>query len=372
MESKIIKVITTGDISRDARVITGIEVDGSAYVIYYIDRDGEQDNIFSSKLANEVDGTVRLLDFEDSNEKEMISKIVKEMIMKSVTDSENDKVNGNNIILSDGKKVNFCPVLVNLEQNIDVNKTYITTVKKNVTVVSEKYFDIEFPKAENVEAKVNEPLPVSPVDSIFPETTNEPSAILPEVPVVEPTPAVVAPATPEVVSQPQDILPIPNTDPLPVSAPVLETPVAETNVVLPEPVVPVVATPVQASVIESVPSVAEPVVPEVPAENAPLVFDGSKESNLNKALGEVSKEAIPVSDIDVVKEFGVDEPVSSTIENVASEQPVQNETNTDAKVLVKKAGFANSKFFMVIAVAFFFASCVFLGYEAFQYFQMVK
>ena len=37
-----------------------------------------------------------------------------------------------------------------------------------------------------------------------------------------------------------------------------------------------------------------------------------------------------------------------------------------------KAGFANSKFFMVVAVAFFLASCIFLGYEVFNYFQLIK
>ena len=37
-----------------------------------------------------------------------------------------------------------------------------------------------------------------------------------------------------------------------------------------------------------------------------------------------------------------------------------------------KAGFASGKFFMVVAIAFFVASCVFLGYEVFHYFQLTK
>ena len=36
------------------------------------------------------------------------------------------------------------------------------------------------------------------------------------------------------------------------------------------------------------------------------------------------------------------------------------------------AGFANNKFFMVIAILIFVGACVFLGYEAFTYFQAVK
>ena len=42
------------------------------------------------------------------------------------------------------------------------------------------------------------------------------------------------------------------------------------------------------------------------------------------------------------------------------------------KKLTKKAGFANSKFFMLVAIAFFLASCIFLGYEVFNYFQLTK
>ena len=45
MESKIIKVKTDGDIQRDAHVVSGFDVDGSEYVIYYIDRDDNEHDL---------------------------------------------------------------------------------------------------------------------------------------------------------------------------------------------------------------------------------------------------------------------------------------------------------------------------------------
>ena len=69
MESKIIKVKTNGDILRDAGIISGFEVDGSEYVIYYIERDSDMDNIFTSKLIKNTDGTYNMLNIDSVNEK---------------------------------------------------------------------------------------------------------------------------------------------------------------------------------------------------------------------------------------------------------------------------------------------------------------
>ena len=110
-------------------------------------------------------------------------------------------------------------------------------------------------------------------------------------------------------------------------------------------------------------------VPEKPVDNQ-LVFDGSKETNLNDALGEVSKDNIlPVSDVASIKEFGQDD-VSTPVVNTSPVNPVTSDT-TDTSATSSSSGFANNKFFMVIAVAFFLAACVFLGYEVFRYFKLV-
>ena len=87
-------------------------------------------------------------------------------------------------------------------------------------------------------------------------------------------------------------------------------------------------------------------------------------SNLNKALDEVSSQKVvtaPQDGVESLREFGVD---ASSIE------PAPAVASENVKTLTRSKGFANNKFFMAIAILFFVAACVFLGYEAFQYFQI--
>ncbi len=423
MESKNIRVIDEHSIERTANVICAFDIDGSEYVTYWIERDAENDNVFVSKLLKNLDGTSNMVNIEDTMEKSKISDTVKELIKYSI-DNENDKLPNQTITLPSGKNVLVVPVLINKDQNINVQKTYITTVKKSVTKVSDQYYEIKVEEKE-----------VAPVVTPVVPTEVKPEPVV--VPVVEPTPVTPAPETPVVpeVAPAAPAMPMPEVAPIPVVSPEpvlpvipeVETPKVETPVVeapkVAEPVVapilpaepkaeevvvapvPVVETPTLAPQIESTtvvpevtpatpvvptPEVApapvvtpEPVVtsqptvvtpvpepatvaPEAPVESK-LVFDASKETNLNQALGEVSNEAtIPVENIAPVREFGQDEPVVSN--------PVPEVAATDISqvgpVLKKKMGFANSKFFMVVAIAFFLASCVFLGYEVFNYFQL--
>lgn len=446
MESKLIKVKTDGDILRDAYVISGLEIDGSEYVVYYIDRDdGENDNIFASKLINNNDGTYNMLNIENANEKINVTNTVKELVMKAVEDSEHDTLDSEVVNLR-SKTVKLCPVVINKEQAIDIQKTYITTVKKTVTAVSKKYYDIKTNVVIEQPASVVEPVVAAPVveqpeagivssvTSVPVEAQTVPTVVEPVLPVIE-TPQVVVPPVVEpvlqVVEQPTVAAPIVNvqtTTPVlevpagiinepvqqtvvaqPVVQPVQVTPVVTSEVVqqpvvtptvqVVEPVqpvitptptivqpVPVVQTPVVESLIQPVqqpttvaetpviptpvvqPAVVQPVMEQ--PEPTKLVLDASKESNLNSALGEISKEAIAVSDINAIKEFGEDDaPVVQATQPVVG-TPVAQENGP--KVLTKKAGFANSKFFMFIAVGFFIASCIFMGYEAFNYYQIVK
>ena len=122
---------------------------------------------------------------------------------------------------------------------------------------------------------------------------------------------------------------------------------------------------VSAPVVES-PVVSTPIQTPVEKKENVLVFDGSKESNLNEALGEVSNDkTVLTQNVEPIREFGVD-----GVKSVEKSEPVVNTTqiNTNGKM----AGFANNKFFMVIAILFFVSACVFLGYEAFKYFSLVK
>ncbi|MBQ9853868.1 MAG: hypothetical protein IJO57_02415 [Bacilli bacterium] len=378
MESKIIKIRTNGDILRDAYVISGFVIDGSEYVVYYADRDdGESDNIFVSKLIKNTDGTYNMLDIENANEKIGVSNVVKELIVTAVKDNEHDTLDTNVCTLADDKVINIFSLIINREQTVDVQKTYISSVKKAVSEVARKYFDIK------VETPVVEQ---SPADSLFTdipvveltETVSEVAPSIPEVaaPVVtETVPTAVdsvEPVLPEIpvqevkVEQTAPVLEVPTeliTPAVPEVTPVV-TPVQEVKPVTVEPV-PTPVTPVAPAPV--VPTVVEPIPEPVKIEPETLVLDASKETNLNTALGEAGNEGLAVNDINAIKDFGVEESV--TVATTPVSTPVNQDgvpTNTN------KAGFANNKFFVFLALAFFFGSCVFLGYEVFNYFQIVK
>lgn len=403
IESKNIKVIDEHNIDRTANKICVVDVDGSDYIIYSIERDSDNDNIFVSKLLSNINGTSNMINIEDSMEKEKMASLVKELI-KYAVDTEKDRLDTREIILASGKKISFVSKNIDKkEQNINVQKTYITTVKKAVTKVTEDFYDIK------EEVKVEEPVSdIFPTNDIPKETHED---ILPDiipniVPPVE-SPVVEAPKVEEPkVEVPSEVTPeipsinIPNMEEKKMETPssigikpvseitvndIQSTPVTEPVAILPTPepvekpvevsipVTPVIPTPavppmpetVSAPVVES-PVVSTPIQTPVEKKENVLVFDGSKESNLNEALGEVSNDkTVLTQNVEPIREFGVDE-----VKSVEKSEPVVNTTQTNTNG--KMAGFANNKFFMVIAILFFVSACVFLGYEAFKYFSLVK
>lgn len=398
MESKNVKVIDGNNIDRDANIICSFDVDGSDYVTYWIERDAEEnDNIFVSKLIKNIDGTSSMINIDDALEKEKISGLIRELI-KYAVDNNADKLNDASLTLPSGKTIKFGTVLFNKEQNIDVQKTYITTVKKSVTKVSVDFYDfkVENENKESIVHPVVEPIvepvlpDVVPVDTtismveapvvepiVVPEQTVTP--VVSETPVVEPV-KVETPIEPVVSPSVTPVVPV-----VEVAEPVIPNQIPEETVQTPtvvEPVMPVIEeakTNILGVTEEPKEIKVEPVVlpvqkPEVATAPEPvptpvntsskLVFDASKETNLNQALGEASNESqIPVENIEPVRDFGVDEPVTN---------PVLNVPESGASIVQEneKMGFANNKFFMVIAIAFFMASCIFLGYEVFKFFQL--
>ena len=364
MNNKIIKTIDEHNIDRDANVVFSFDLDGSDYVVYRISRDEEQDNLFVSKVVRNIDNTYNMINVDDAGEKSKLNSIVMALVQSAVKNPA-DKLAGDSVSLSDGKTIKFINTLFNKEQKIEVRKTYVTTVKKEVSRVAEKYYDV-------VVLEVQEPV----MDDIFPSITPITTPVQEEIKVVEPT--VVAP-TPVVV-QPEVVAPVAPTG-VPV-APVVAEPmvapeipaVAPTNVAPVEPVIPtpVVPTPVAQTQPQVV--VPEP-VPASVVNDAPqtLVFNASKETNLNAALGEVANTAsIPVENIEPVRDFGVETPVQLVSQPVVEQQVAPVGDNAVSGTSNKKAGFANSKFFMVVAIAFFLASCIFLGFEVYNYFQITK
>lgn len=79
MINKTIKLVDEHNINREAKIITMIEYEGTEYVVYSIDRDEENANIFVSKLVKEGDHLL-LDEIQSTDVKEKIDNVVKEMI----------------------------------------------------------------------------------------------------------------------------------------------------------------------------------------------------------------------------------------------------------------------------------------------------
>ncbi len=370
MDNRNVKIIDEHGIDRNGNVICTLSVDGKEYVLYSIERDTDNDNLFVSLLTKNNDGTANMVNIEDNMEKNAVSDIAKQVVTFSVN-NEAEKTNGN-VKLPNGKEVTIGTALFNKEQNINVSKTYITTVKKSVTKVSGDFYKVEnkqsVPQMDVFEPVVNNqpsvempavaPVPEPVVEPVLPEVTPEVvNTEVPATPAVEP----ILPVTPEPVSTPEvsAVEPVlPPVMPEPVVAPAPAAPV------VPEPILPPAEpAPVVAPVVESTPAVPA-------SDNNGLVFDASKETNLNAALGEVTSDAaLPVQDVSPIREFGQDQ---ATPEMSISNVPP---TVTPEAAVVPPAstgGFASNKFFTVIAIILFVGACVFLGYEAFRYFNLVK
>ena len=428
MENKSIKVIDEHNIDREANKICVLDVDGSDYLTYSIERDNDNDNIFVSKLISNINGTSSMINIENPMEREKISNLVKELIKYSV-DTEKDKTDTDVINLPSGVTVKLISKVIDKkEQNINVQKTYITTVKKAVTKVAADFYDfqqpvkIEEPVADifpifntNEQEKVVEEKPVvNPIDEtpkVEEKQNNEYNFVPPvmESPKIEPvesipnvlpsentlestlpkvenstlevkTPEVVSPVVNKVesVEEPKKVkldIPVLSIEKAVEQNSVIQTtPQLESvsSVKEPEPILPV-SEPVNSVSSPAPTPVITPSVSEKPAVNDELVFDASKEVNLNEALDEVSSDKVVVSnDISSIREFGQDAPVINNTPEVVPNSSDEM-VNNDVKILSRKrAGFANKKFFVVIAILFFVSACVFMGYEAFRYFQAVK
>lgn len=422
MNNKNIKVVDEHSIDREANVLFAFDLGGSEYISYSIERDEDNKNIFISKIIKNLDGTFNMLDIDDPMEKSKLSETVKTLITTAVSNSSG-KLEGESTILADGTVVKFMAASFNKEQRINVQKTYITTVKKDVVDMTEKYYTLEekleeqnlfndiFPMIDQndnsaevdirggiAEVGVSSDVASSNV-GVAPTVVNQQNVGMDlSAPKEETAPKVnddgfiafgsettiskaevepqviprVNPEQPLMMEEPKSTLQetvVPEVTPIPVVQPMV-------NVVSPEPVIPtVIPSPAPTVMPEVAPAVSQPVTPtvvptEVKVEPAPLVFDATKESNLNAALGEVaSSSSIPVENIQSVREFGVDE---ETVQPVASTLVNPTPAPTDNGTPSSKAGFAKSKFFVVVAIAFFLASCTFLGYEVFNYFRLVK
>lgn len=74
------KITDENNIERDATLITVVEVDGKEYIIYSIDRDAENVNIFVSALKKDLNGNDIIVDIDNEAEKTKLNEIVRNII----------------------------------------------------------------------------------------------------------------------------------------------------------------------------------------------------------------------------------------------------------------------------------------------------
>ena len=424
MDNRNIKIIDENNIDRNGKVICGFTDNGNNYVLYYIGRDEDNDNLFVSKVINKLDGTSNMINIDDNNEKERIDDIARKLVRYSI-DTDADILNEKTVSI-DGKTININGVIFNKEQSINVPKTYVATVKKSVSKVAYDFFKtnelnnnidnvfnkndnsifanfgvdsvveetnestivnaitepvheevkteevasakddtvLEVPKDLLVDAKKEEKVVETPIESVkYEEKIPEVSPVSLEAetsPAVEPILPVadsveVKPVEAPIEPKKPETIPNPIVDSKPVGTPL---PVSDESKTEPIPVSPI--------------SAVSSVTPVNNVETEPVFFDGSKETNLNNALNEVSTDKVvssEASDVNSLRDFGTsdkDLKNEPSVENKAVEAPVE------AKKLTRSKGFANNKFFTIVAIILFAAACCFLGYEAFKYFTMTK
>ena len=388
MESKNVKIIDEHNIDRNANVICAFNFNSADYVLYWIDRDEDNANLFVSKLLKNNDNTYNMLNIDDSMEKSRVSDIVKKVVSIAVK-SEEDKAN-TSLTLDDGSNISLFNPSFNREQNINVTKTYVTTVKKSVAKVSRNYLDV---KVDVTPASNNEPMFNDIfVDAPKPETVSEvPMPEAPAEPIDMPNPEPIqtnedimnsfvdnintvpeAPAAPTAVEP----TPVPAVEPIfalggdtPIPAPMPEDPAvipAAPNALPSEPALvnelpPVSPEPAVASV-----QLGESVnlgAPEAPKTEPTLVFDASSEVNLNNALnaGE-NNNVVVTNDDNSLRAFGQDALANAPAD---AENPTEPATGGNG-------GFAHFKAVAAIGLVVFMGACAFMGYEIFNYIQIVN
>lgn len=74
------KIKDENGIEREATVLTKLESEGNNYLIYTVDRDEENTNIFVSKIITDLNGNNTITDILDQNEKQKIDELTKQII----------------------------------------------------------------------------------------------------------------------------------------------------------------------------------------------------------------------------------------------------------------------------------------------------
>ena len=348
--NNIIKIIDEHEINREAKIITYISLDGNDYAVYTISRDEENANIFVSKVINSS-----FVNITDANEKFKLDNFVKNLIKRSVDYSSLDDVKFTNFKVVDGQRIN-------------VKETYVATIKKDIATKAINYYSDKFTSIKDTDSIFSDSSVIfeePKVDSnVLPESNNL-NVSTPNVLATE-TVAVPNPSSLGGQSVGNTIVLDNNVKTVDNNVGVQQTSSSTVSVLNNNIPNDVEATQVMSPVNGNVQSTTTSSV-----LNNNVFFDASKETNLLGALKEeykVNKGNISVSEqnLETVREFGTDDNV--TFQGA----PIQEVKNIVQPKNSAMQGFMNNKFVMVIAILFFLASCVFLGYEMFSFFTLEK
>ncbi len=238
---------------------------------------------------------------------------------------------------------NITPEVVSLSES---------KVEDTVTIPEELKID----NTVSVEEPVLSNSVLEPVNNVQSVQTGELPGI-PNLNVLNPIPEEPVTVNPEPVAASQIVPPMVEPVANPIPQPMPSVPPVESPQPIPNPVPEsVIPTPINDNFTN-----IESMVNQV-SEN-PIRFDASKETNLLGALsgGQSSVGNMPVTpdNLNVVREFGVDEPVTTG-------------DGGSAPMSKPVAGFVNSKILLILVIIFFLASCVFLGYEIYKYVTLPK
>ena len=367
--NNIIKIIDEHEINRDAKIITYISLDGNDYAVYTISRDEENANIFVSKVINSS-----FVNITDANEKFKLDNYVKNLIKRSVDNSSLDDVKFTNFKVVDGQRIN-------------VKETYVATIKKDIATKAINYYSDKFTSIKDTDSIFSDSSVIfeePKVDSnVLPESNNlnvsTPNVLATEaVAVPNPNPSslggqtvdntIVSSALNDVTTE-NIINPVVldnNVKTVDNNVGVQQTSSSTVSVLNNNIPNDVEATQVMSPVNGNVQSTTTSSV-----LNNNVFFDASKETNLLGALKEedkVNKGNISVSEqnLETVREFGTDDNVTFQGAPIQEVKSIVQPKNSAMQ------GFMNNKFVMVIAILFFLASCVFLGYEMFSFFTLEK
>ncbi len=81
MNNNTFKIIDENNIERLAGIIGTFTYNNNEYLIYNIDRDNENTNIFVSRLVRDINGFDTIKDIEDPKERDIVKNMVRELFV---------------------------------------------------------------------------------------------------------------------------------------------------------------------------------------------------------------------------------------------------------------------------------------------------